>query len=411
MKWRIGWAGFFALLAAQAAQAQPVGFDEAIEIAQSDQPLVEARVLQVDARERRAEAADELPDPRLSAELVNLPVTGPVAFEPDRQLPTQFAIGIAQDFPNLAKRHADRSIADAETGIARAALAHARHHAAIGAGEAWVLLWYAQQRAALTREGLARLQQLVAPARSSVASGSARPAQTLEIRRALIAMEDVLTAIEAEHDIAQAALTRYVPISHVQAIGPGPGLMVDVEQLRATLVHNPEIATADAQSGRADAVTDRAMADRRPDFGVSVSYGRRDGRFGDAVSVMGTVTLPLFTDRRQQPRIEAAQAEAAAARAERDEQLRALEAQFASDVARWRSAITQWERAQDELLPLARQRADLEMASYEAGRATLLDVIAARTALIELELEILEREAAAVLAATRLRLTYVEHRP
>jgi outer membrane protein TolC len=411
MKWRIGWVPFSALLAAQVAQAQPVGFEEAIAIARTQTPLVEARALQVDARERRAEAADELPDPRLSVGIANLPVTGPVAFEPDRQLPTQFAIGIAQDFPNLAKRHADRSIAEAETGIARAGLAHARHHGAIGAGEAWVLLWYAQQRAALTRDGLAQLQQLVAPARSTVASGSARPAQSLEIRRVLIAMEDVLTAIQAEQNIVRAALVRYVPVADAEAIGPGPGLMVDVDQLRSTLVHNPEIAIADARSARAEAATDRAFADRRPDFGVSVNYGRRDGQFGDAVSVMGSVTLPIFTDRRQQPRIEAAEAEASAARAERDEQLRALEAQFAADVARWRSAVTQWERARDELLPLARQRADLEMASYEAGRATLLDVIAARSALIELELEILEREAVAVLAATRLRLTYVEHRP
>lgn len=411
MNWRIGWVPFSALLAAQAAHAQSIGLDEAIEIARTDPPLVEARALQVDARERRAEAAEELPDPRLSAGLVNLPVTGPVAFEPDRQLPTQFAIGIQQDFPNLAKRHANRSIADAETGIARAALAHARHHAAIGAGEAWVLLWYAQQRAALTVEGLDQLRQLVAPARSAVASGSARPAQTLEIRRALIAMEDVLTAIEAEQDVAQAALARYVSVAGAEAIGPGPGLQVEVDRLRETLVHNPEIAIADARSGRAQAVTDRAMADRRPDFGMSVNYGRRDGQFGDAVSVMGSVTLPIFTGQRQQPRIDAAETEAAAARAERDDQLRALEAQFAADLARWRSAVTQWKRARDELLPLARQRADLEMASYEAGRATLLDVIAAHTALIELELEILEREGAAALAATRLRLTYVEHRP
>ena len=126
---------------------------------------------------------------------------------------------------------------------------------------------------------------------------------------------------------------------------------------------------------------------------------------------MGSITLPLFVGRRQQPRIDAAVAEAAAARSERDDQLRALEAQFASDLARWRSAVTQWERAREELLPLARQRVDLETASYEAGRAGLLDVIAARTALIETELEIVEREAAAVLAATRLQLTYVEHRP
>lgn len=410
MNWRIVWVPFLALLVAQAAHAQTVSFDEAIEIARSEPPIVAARALQVDARERRAQAAAQLPDPRFSAGLVNLPVTGPVAFEPDRQLPTQLALGIQQDIPNLAKRHADRSIADAETGIARAALAHARHDAVIGAGEAWVALWYAQQRMALTRDGLGQLRDFVAPARSAVASGSARPAQSLEIRRALVAMEDVLTVIEAEQEIAQAALARYVPEQSAQAIGPAPAMQVDVEQLRATLAHNPQIALADARSRRAEALVDRAQADRRPDFGVSVNYGRRDDQFGDAVSVLGSVTLPLFTGQRQQPRIDAAGTEAAAVQAERDDQLRALEAQFLTDLARWRSAVTQWERAQGELLPLARQRADLETASYEAGRSGLLDVIAARTALIEIELEILEREAAVVHAATRLRLTYVEHR-
>lgn len=411
MNWQIVLVPFSALLAAQAAQAQPVGFDEAIDIARSEPPIVAARALQVDAGERRAEAAAELPDPRLSAGIVNLPVTGRVAFEPDRQLPTQFAIGIQQDIPNLAKRNANKSIAHAETGIARAALAHARHDAATGAGEAWVALWFAQQRVALTEKGLGQLRQLVSPARSAVVSGGARPAQSLEIRRALIEMDNVLTAIEAEREIAQAQLLRYVDAESPVATGPVPRMQIDIAHLRATLVHNPEIVIADARSDRAEARMDRAVADRRPDFGVSVNYGRRDGQFGDAVSVMGSITLPLFTDRRQQPRIDAAETEAAAARAERDDHLRALEAQFAADLAGWRSAVTQWERARAELLPLARQRADLEMASYEAGRATLLDVIAARTALIELELEILEREAAAVLAATRLRLTYVEHQP
>tara|TARA_R110000772_G_scaffold52228_10_gene119786 strand:- start:3153 stop:3305 length:153 start_codon:yes stop_codon:yes gene_type:complete len=50
MKWQIGLVPFSALLAAQAAHAQPVGFDEAIEIARTETPLVEARALQVDAR-------------------------------------------------------------------------------------------------------------------------------------------------------------------------------------------------------------------------------------------------------------------------------------------------------------------------------------------------------------------------
>lgn len=60
-------------------------------------------------------------------------------------------------------------------------------------------------------------------------------------------------------------------------------------------------------------------------------------------------------------------------------------------------------------MPLARERADLEMASFAAGRAELLDVIDAIKALALLEIEILEREQATAEAAVKLRLTYTEH--
>src|SRR3546814_5228063 len=49
------------------------------------------------------------------------------------------------------------------------------------------------------------------------------------------------------------------------------------------------------------------------DFGVNVSLGRRNPDFGNVVSVMGSVTLPIFAGRRQEPRIAAAEAQAAAA--------------------------------------------------------------------------------------------------
>ncbi|MGI9361834.1 MAG: TolC family protein, partial [Parasphingorhabdus sp.] len=127
--------------------------------------------------------------------------------------------------------------------------------------------------------------------------------------------------------------------------------------------------------------------------------------------VMGSITLPLFAGRRQEPRIAATEAQAMAAVAEREDLLREVTAQFEADLAMWRSAVRQWQRAREELLPLARNRADLETASFAAGRADLIDVITARTALALLELEILEREEAAVLAAAKLRLTYSEETP
>lgn len=202
---------------------------------------------------------------------------------------------------------------------------------------------------------------------------------------------------------------RYIAGEEPVAQGPLPPADVDPAQLRATLVANPEIILAGAAEDRARAAIDLARADKRPDFGVNVSFGRRNSDFGNVVSVLGSVTLPIFSGRRQEPRIAAAEAQAAAALAERTDVLRQLEAEFEADLAAWRSAARQWQRAREELLPLARDRADLEIASFAAGRAELIDVIEAKTALALLELEILEREEATVEAAAKLQLTYQEH--
>src|SRR3546814_2662398 len=66
----------------------------------------------------------------------------------------------------------------------------------------------------------------------------------------------------------------------------------------------------------------------------------------------------------------------------------------------------QWMRSRDTLLPLARQKVDLETASYSAGRAGLLDVIQAQTMLANSEIETLDREALVARDGARLVLTY-----
>lgn len=408
MNWRICWVPFWALIAVQAAQAQSVGYEEALVAARGEQPLLEAGALRVQAQRDAAEAADELPDPRIRAGVMNLPVTGPAAFDPNRQLPTQIAIGVDQEIPNLARRRARYGIAGSEIRLAEARLGMTERVILAEAGTAWVRLYYAQQRLELASLALVDLRRLVPVANSAVASGSARPAESLAIRRELLGIEDAITAIEAERETAQARLSRYISVTSPVALGAPPQANVDPDGLRFELETNPELLLADAQRRRAEAGIELARAEKRPDFGISVTYGRRDSDFGDAVSVMGSVTLPIFTDRRQNPRIAAAEAEAAAAMAERDDRLRAVTAQLEADLAAWRSAVRQWERARDELLPLARDRADLEMASFAAGRADLVDVIAGRSALALLELDILEREQTAIEAATTLRLTYGE---
>lgn len=397
------------LISGSAAAAQPVSYEDALQLALREQPAVQAGESRIEARRETAAAAATLPDPRLTAGITNFPVTGPVAFDPTGDMMTMFEIGVEQEIPNVGKRHALAGIAQADVNYAQAELVHAEHMARLAAGQAWVALAYAQRRLALADEALEELRELVPVARSAVASGSARPAQSLEVRRALLEIEDTRTMIEADREAAQARLARYVQTDEPVAEGIVPSVELDSEALRATLEHNPGLLVAGAAVEQAQAAIGLARADKRPDFGVSASVGLRDPNYGQMISVMGTMTLPLWAGRRQQPRIRAAEAEAVAARSEREDRLRELEAQFEADLAEWRGAYRQWQRAREELLPLARDRAELETASFAAGRAELIDVIEARTELALLELDILEREQATIEAATKLRLTYRKH--
>ena len=409
---KICWTAFPVLLAlAPASYAQSIGYEEALRAAVSEQPQVRARELQLEARRSVADAADELPDPRLRAGIQNLPVAGPAAFEIDRQLPTQIQVGVEQDIPNLAERHARARMAVADIDLASAQLTRAQLTARLGAGEAWISLAYTQQALNVIDEALRQIERLVPLARSAVAAGSARPAESLEIRRAVLEVEDMRTRLEGDLDAARAMLARYAAVQGAVATGAIPAADVDAERLRATLELNPDIILAIAQVRQADARIDLARSEKRPDFGINVSYGRRDPMFGDVVSVMGSITLLIFAGRRQNPRIAAAEAEASAAQAIQLDRLRELQAQFEADLAAWRSAYRQWQRATEELLPLAQSRADLERASFAANRAELLDVIEAIKALALLQIEILEREEATVEAATTLRLTYTEFQP
>jgi cobalt-zinc-cadmium efflux system outer membrane protein len=232
MKWRSSCAFVALIFVAQGAQAQSVGYEEALRAARVEQPVLQARELEVEALRNAAEAADELPDPRLRAGIVNLPVTGPAAFDLDRQLPTQVQVGVEQEIPNLAKRRARAGLAVSDIRLAEARLGVVGRDVEVAAGRAWISLAYAQQRLALAVEAQDELRELVPVARSAVASGSARPAESLEIRRALLEIDDARTRIEADREAAQARLTRYIAGEEPVAQGPVPPADVDPIELR-----------------------------------------------------------------------------------------------------------------------------------------------------------------------------------
>jgi len=389
-----------------AALAEPLTFDAALERASREAPSLHARAFEVEARRSSATAAGQLPDPKLGVGIDNFPVSGPPAFSLTRENMTMERIGIEQEVPNLAKRHAAQGRARADITAADAQSAVTLLQVRVATAAAWIDLAYAQRRLDTMDRILGELRPLVSTSPSAVASGSARPGQSLDAERALVELEDRRSAIEAEVGSARAELSRWTGDDDPEAVGPAPQLVVTPAELRASLAQHPDLQMAGAKVRQAQADTELARAEKRPDWGFNVAFQRRDPQFGNMVSVGATMTLPIFPGRRQNPRIEAAASEAAAARAEQEDVQRALEANLKAGLVEHHMHHEQWMRARDTLLPLARKKAALETASYAAGRAGLLDVVEAEASLASTELDTLDREAAVARHATRLVLTY-----
>ncbi len=252
----------------------------------------------------------------------------------------------------------------------------------------------------------AAFERVVGTTPGAVASGTAKPAQTLAGRQAVANMQDRRSELVSNVTRARATLTRWTGDPSPEIAGPIPGFAVDAMALRAGLDRHPTVQMIDAQAGQADADVRVADAGRRSDFGVNLAYQRRDPRFGDYVSAGVTVSLPFFTRNRQNAGIAAAQANAGRILAEREAARRALAADLDADLADHVMHHEQWTRARDTLQPLADQRVKLETASYGAGRASLVDVADAYAALADATLTVLDREALVAADGARLTLTY-----
>ena len=393
------------------ASAEPMTFNAALERAAANAPSVQANEAGVEAKRSAAAAAGRLPDPTLSVGIDNFPLSGPPAFTLNGDSMTMTRVGIEQAFPNPAKRRAQRGRAQAVIGVAEADLAVEVQNVRLETALAWVDLYYAKRRLAQLQRLDESLGDLQATVSARLASGSARPSQALEPEQLRAAVNDRRSEVEAEVAKAKARLARLTGDPDADVSGDPPVLEVDGPGLRAGLASLPRLQALDAESRAADADTALARADKRPDWRVGTSYGRRDPAYGDMVSVTVSIDLPFFGKRRQDPLIAARESEANRARLMRDAGERDVLAALDGDLADHAMHHQRLMNARQTLVPLARRRAELDMASYAAGKLDLGSALLSTLALAEAEVDALSREADVARDAIRINYTYGEMRP
>ncbi len=409
---RIAWLACCAIGLAPSARAQELSFQDALERAASDSPLVEARAASVRAAELSVGPADQLPDPQLVLGLENVPVEGPDAYRLDRDEMTMQSIGIMQDMPSGAERRARRAMAQAEAGRADAGLDLARLEARLSAARAWIAAYYAERRVdvlnALARE--ARASAEAERGRLAAGSGSVDEAIAAEIEAARI--QDRSADAAAAVIAARAELRRWIGEAASEPLAAEePQFIVDPEHLRAHLRRHPGLLAFQAEEALASANLRMARAERIPDWSWTAMYQRRDDAFGDMASVEVRIGLPLFQAWRQGPLVEARRADQARVSAERAATEREHLAVLETGLAEYAAAQANIERARASRLPLARQRAEAATGSFAGGTMNAGALIAARRDALEAELDLIGLSERRAMLGAALTLQYAESAP
>ncbi|WP_347907248.1 TolC family protein [Pseudomonas grandcourensis] len=407
-----GWslvAGLAASVLALPGFAAALTLDEALRLAENNAPSLAAQDAKIQAASSAAIPAGELPDPKLLAGVQNYPIGGPDRWSINDDFMTMQMVGVRQEMPNGDKRKARIEVANAAVDRAAAERRVARLNVRQSTALAWINSYSVERKDALFQDFYKENRLLTDTVRAQIAGGRAQPADAVTPKQEAARLAEQQDDLVLQRAQARAALKRWIgSAANDQPVGTLPQWPVDSSSYAHKLQHHPELAAFAPMTREAQAKVREAESEKKSDWSWELDYQHRDRQFGDMVSVQLSWDLPLFPDSRQNPKIAAKQAELSQLEAEREALSREHTQQLENELADYERLNRAVSRNQESLLPLAREKVELSMASYRAGKGDLNAVVAARRELIEARLKQIDVEEQRALSSARLYFAYGE---
>lgn len=391
--------------------ADTTPLSELVELARKRNPEIRAARHRAEAAGARAPQAGALPDPTLSAGLMNLPV-------PDMDLSaegmTMFSFGISQRIPVPGSR-----------GLREAAAAH-EHRAALREVEeserqviarlkrAYHELVFAREAERVLRRNRDLVSNLAEVAGARLAVDGAPQQDVLRAHTEVSRIDEQLVGIENRRTGALTEINAILdrePLDPVEAeypeavkrvaLGaPAPGAFTsasldggvgtDFPSLQAlqerAVRARPALAAHEERVEAYRNAREAADRERWPDLGWMAAYSPRSGR-RDLVSVGISIDLPLFRGRKQDQAV----VEAEAVLADQGARYTGAQAEVRSEVAeRYDNLVRVRERIlllDDGVIPQAEATVESAVGAYQAGRMEFAGLLEAQATLFRNEIE------------------------
>ncbi len=389
------------LLAVFAATTLPVkaelSLESAIQSAIKNDHWAQSSVHQEQALRQQAIASGQLPDPKMRLALANLPTD---SFDFDQENMTQLQLGLSQQFPrgdSLQIRQQQLSQKADKAPLQRALrAAQVKQQLSMN----WLKLHRLEVQLRLLENNRYLFQELVEISRANFRSGKARRFEVIDAELQITRLNDRITRMRQQAASLRGELQRWLPetLSGEALPTPLPELkplvaVNDNDALRSAVQRHPQLQLLERDINIRQRDVELADQAYKPGFRLESSYGFRDdmpdGRDrADFFSVAVTFDLPLFPEKRQDARRNAAVQQREAARSDRLLSLREYQAQLQQALANLEGVEQRLAIYDKAFLRQLRAKRQSATQSYAAADSRFSDVAAA--ALGELEAKMMQ---------------------
>lgn len=364
--------------------------DEAVRLARAAQePALASRSARADALAHTAVADAQLPDPRFTSGLANVPVDSPALDGADM---TQITLGLSQEFPagdTLELRGKQR---DAQSREQRALRQSRERDIVLATREAWLNLFYHGRARAVLQDSIDAVAELLDSLSARFATGSLHAQDMLRTELELDLLRDQLTAHQQRAENFRARLARRIGADANAAMPESLPEFTDLQEaatLQARLTKHPLVQALDARIDASRSGVALAEASYRPAFSLQAGYGIRTER-SDFASIGVGVSMPLFTDKRQDRRRLAALRNESAEQLDRHALLLDLDEQLQREASDWEHLSRRMALYQRVVEERARQTAEASVSTYASGQTDFAELIRAQLAQLDVQLTRLE---------------------
>jgi len=385
------------------AENQPsMRLERAVALAmRSNDPALQRLQARADALREQAVADAQLPDPEFTGSLANVP-TDSLRFDRDNM--TQIRVGVRQRFPagNSLDIRRQQRLQQAETALQRQALERAR--IALDVRSSWFDLFYHEQAMASIERSQAALAQQIEALSAGFASGRlhAQDLTRAELESALL--DDRHRDHRRQSERLRAALARYIgTVADAPLPDEWPKLadLPAYEQMEEWLVKHPAVAVEAAQAAVAEHDIGLAEQTYKPAWGLEAGYGLRTER-PDLASIGVTLSVPIFTDKRQDKRRAAAIGQHSAELLDRDLLLLELRRDLQQAWTDWQGLGERVALYQQLIEARAVQTAQASLTTYANGQTDFAELMRSQLALLEVQLKRMQVQSEQAQAWARL---------